>query len=62
MTNKLKRAQSIIESIYSTTIGNSSNPPSMSFYQSDTYRFFSYFHLCMNTLMEVRYLKNMQFH
>lgn len=40
MTNKLKRAQSIIESIYSATIGNSSNPASMSFYQSDTYRFF----------------------
>ena len=40
MTDKLKRAQAIIESIYSTTIGNSSNPASMSFYQSDTYRFF----------------------
>jgi hypothetical protein len=40
MTDKLKRAQAIIESIYSTTIGNSSNPASMSFYQLDTYRFF----------------------
>mgnify|MGYP003314697031 CR=1 FL=1 len=38
--SKLKRAQKIIENIYSTTIGNASNPPSMSFYQSDTYRFF----------------------
>ena len=40
MNDKLKRAQKIIENIYSTTIGNTSNPPSMSFYQADTYRFF----------------------
>tara|TARA_B100000900_G_C20418603_1_gene649963 strand:- start:252 stop:635 length:384 start_codon:yes stop_codon:yes gene_type:complete len=40
MTDKLKRAQRIIENIYSATIGNADNPPSMSFYQSDTYRFF----------------------
>ena len=40
MTEKLNRAKAIIESIYLTTIGNPSNPPSMSFYQSDTYRFF----------------------
>lgn len=40
MTEKLNRAKAIIESIYFTTIGNPSNPPSMSFYQSDTYRFF----------------------
>tara|TARA_B110000211_G_scaffold189109_1_gene215251 strand:+ start:179 stop:565 length:387 start_codon:yes stop_codon:yes gene_type:complete len=40
MTEKFNRAKAIIESIYLTTIGNPSNPPSMSFYQSDTYRFF----------------------
>ena len=36
----MKINKKIIENIYSTTIGNASNPPSMSFYQSDTYRFF----------------------